>query len=751
MTVKEIKECFAKFNLRVKTNCPDDHEITKKDIEDNKCFQRYVHGEFTRIVPGLATIGEEICYVYPVLNKIEIDTDEDFTPCGGEQELIVNAIYSIRYYTEGKVEGTLLDSGKCKINALVTLDNDLFVYDKPLLINKKPNNSGEFIEVNISASYFFKGTKYVAEKKVIQGISKESPWLIDSEPTQYITITLSNNKVSNKGGMVSVKVERMFTRIYYMKDSCGNKIGGKSEPNLIEDVTSKSVLTSSNKRVFKINKNIITVPKQTTGAPKRETTITARYLDKVSTDVLVQAEGGKVTYEYELSFENGTKAKFFDLETSTRTSKKVYVTSKEKEYIDGEYVSEIDTNKLNIVSDSKWVNGAAGKDKDGVYVLVSTTEDNVDKDNDREATLIITSINDNKQSVKLIVSQPSLGVVKEIYGSSFHKSGTYTTDELNNTDIYFHPYKTLIYENGETEEIPIEDDLTASYESMSENTSELNVASIEKRGDNYVVNINNFTNSSMFDIPLSIRLVLLKNGKKVYTSDVEKIVVKGNKVVDYDYELCFNGHNKQKTVLWENDKTPKTIHINSLKHELINGKNSGYSRTPYKISIYDNKGVEKFDDSFSVKILDDEIITFPSNLKKDATNNYVITQKESGLKINLILSYKVKKKEVFKIPLKVLVYSNNISADIWTGDNGYLLIDNKETIKLNPCWLCPTMKDDIDTAFDGTITLTEGKHTFETFNVICLEQVKQTHRECNIYREITVDKNTKNITLQIKL
>ena len=750
MTVRELKECFAKFNLKTKTYCSEDHEITKKDIEDNKIFQRYIHGEFTRIVAGLATHGDEICYVYPVLNKIEIDTDEDFTPCGGKQELIVNAVYSIRYYTENKVEGTLLDTGKCKINALVTLDNDLFTYEKPLLINEKPNNSGENIEVNISASYFFKGTKYIAEKKVTQGISKESSWLIESEPTQYITITPSSNKVSNKGGIISVKVERMFSRIYYMKDSCGNKIGGKSEPNLIEDITSKSIITISNKKQFSINKNIITVPKQAIGAPKRETTITARYLDKVATYTLVQMEGGTPTYECDLSFENGAKTKFFDIETSVKTSKKVYITSIEKEYVDDEFISETTTNKLNVVSDSEWVYGVAGKDDNGVYILVTTTENNFDENNDREATLTITSINDKKQHIVLIVSQPSVTVIEEIYGSRFHKSGKYTTEELNNTNIYFHPFKTLVYEDGKTEEIPIEDDIMVTCEYMSENPSKLNVVSFEKKDDNYIVNLNNFTSSCMFDIPLNLRVSFYKAKKCIYTSDIEKIVVKGNTVVDYDYELCFNNHDKHKVVLWENETDSKIIKVNSLKHMLVNGNNNGYTNTPYKISIYDENGKEKFDDSFSIKILENEIIAFPNNLKKDVTNTYVITQKESGLKINLTLSYSTKK-EAFKIPLKVLVYSNNINVDLWTGDNGYLLIDNKEMIKLTPCWLCPTMKDDVDTAFDGIVTLSEGKHTFETFNVICLEQVKQTHRECNIYREITVDKNTKNITLQIKV
>ena len=88
---------------------------------------------------------------------------------------------------------------------------------------------------------------------------------------------------------------------------------------------------------------------------------------------------------------------------------------------------------------------------------------------------------------------------------------------------------------------------------------------------------------------------------------------------------------------------------------------------------------------------------------------------------------------------------------MWTGENGYLLIDGNESIKLNPCWLSPTMKDNVDTAYDGVIELEEGTHTFETFNVLCLEFASKTHRDCNIYNEIKVDKTTKNIILQIKV
>jgi hypothetical protein len=349
------------------------------------------------------------------MHRIEILADDFFPPCGGEIEIMTNAVYSIRglstFNADILISGS--DSLLSPVNAIVTIDNSMFTYEKPFLFNESPNNSDINNEVNINASYYFKGIKYEASKHVIQRINTNTSWLVEEEPTQFISLTLSTNEVSNKGGIVVAKVERYFTRIYYMKDSCGNKVGGKSEPGLVEDITNICLITSSNKSLFKVNKNLITVPKQNVGAPKREFKVTARYLDNTAIETITQAEGGKVTYTQELLFVDGAKNKFIDLETSLPSELKVPVISKEYKYIDGEYYSVANTNEIIVNSDSDWVTCGKEEDEKGVNILIKATDTNTDKEDDREATITIKNSKDTSLILKLIISQPSLSIVKE--------------------------------------------------------------------------------------------------------------------------------------------------------------------------------------------------------------------------------------------------------------------------------------------------------------------------------------------------
>ena len=755
MTVKELKDYYFKhlhINLKTKKQVSDDYEVTTEDIEKGNIFQKYISGDtLTKIVNGFTVMENKIYYVYTRVHRIEILTDDFFPPCGGENEVMVNAAYSIRALSTFNDDilvsgnGTLLSP----VNALVTIDNPIFAYDKPYIINKNPNNSDINNVVNIDASYYYKGVKHVATKQVIQHINTNSSWLVEEEPTQFISLSFDKNVVSNKGGIVTAKVERYFSRIYYMKDSCGNKIGGKSEPGLVEDITNKCLITSSNRNLFRVNKNIITVPKQDVGALKREFKVTARYLDKTATETITQAEGGKITYTQELSFVDGTKNKFIDLETSTPSEFKLPIISREYKYVDGEYDSVSDTNEIKVTSDSDWVNGVQGEDENGVNIFIRVTETNTDRENDREAVLTIRSTENPDLILKLVISQPSLSLVKTEYFCESSGGGEYTSDEINNAEIYFHPYKVLTYEDGEKETFEIDEYVTVKNSFKSSDEKLINVSSVNKKGNAYYLNFNNISKYSMKNINITGKLYFYGlNKEKLTESNTVNIIIKGNQIVDYNYELCFDGHNKFKELVWTNSSEPKFIKVNSLKHKLVNGKNAGQEPQPFKVGIYEN-GKEIFDDSFSIKIISDEIVVFPAKTNKSLEREYIVTQKETHEKISFKLIYK-KKNTSYEIPLKVIVYSNNVGSDIWTGENGYLLIDDNITVKLNPCWLSPNMKDNVDVSYSGVIELEEGKHIFETFNVIQLNHDK-THKDCNIYNEINVDKTTKNIIIRIKI
>lgn len=748
MTIKEIKDIFK---LKPKVELPDDYIVTENDIEKGNIFQKFIFNDsVTKIVSGLKVVEGEICYLYPDVERIEIETDDSFPACGGEQEIIVYAYYVVMSKTQNKQNYIFIPEDKCQINALISLDNNLFSYKKPNIVNNTPNYSNENREVNIKATYYFNGDKFESYYHVIQHINSNSSWLIEKEPTDFISLSFSENNIPSNGGIVTAKVERMFSRIYCKKDSCGNIVEEKQESNLIEDITDKCLLTSSNKKSFSVNKNIITIAKQLPDAEKREAIITARYIDKTDSKALYQEEGGKTTYTYELSFENGNKSEFFDLQTSIPVEKEIPIISKQYKYVDDKYINVSNTDKLKIESDSEWVKGFVTKNNDDIFVSVKTLSTNIDKENDREAIIRITNIDDADLSITLIVSQPALIIYNEEYHCSFHANGEYTSKDIDSKDFYFESYKLLIYENGDKERVNIEEPLQTKYQYYSTDDNLLNIRTIDFINGKYYVRFNNSSSFSAKDLQIAIKLLFYLNDKLLFESDKANIIVKGTDIIDYDYELCFEGHNKYKTITWNNDnEEPELVNVNSLKHKLINGKYSGSEEIPYTIGIYDENGKEYFDDSFSIKIIQNKIFVFPAKKDKNITNTYTITQKETGFKINLTLSYQTNIKQ-YSLPLKVLVYNNNNGIDVWTGENGYLLIDGKQKIKLNPCWLSPTMKDNVDTAFNGIIELPEGTHTFETFNVISFGYEDKTHKECNIKEEIIVDDSTEEITLNIK-
>ena len=752
MTVKELKNCFSRFNLKTKISVPDDREITNEDIEQGKIFQKFILGEtLSKTVEGLYVVDNVICYCYVSLDRIEIETDEAFPPCGGEQNLSVYAYYSIRMHNINGHDDVYISGGKSKVNGVVRSDNSAFSYEKPNLIKESPNNTDKDIKVNVNASYRFKGVKYEAFKSVIQAVNGVSDWVVDEEPTQSILVSLSQNEVSNKGGMVFVKVDRVFTRIYCKKDSCGNKIECKSEYGLTEDITKKSLITSSNRKAFSIKGNVITVAKQDVGAHERETKITARCLGFSDVATLKQRKGGVTTYKQELSFVDGSKSQFSEIPSSLPTEMKISIISNEIKYIDGIYDSIKPTKNIKIESDSEWVYGIKSEDNNGISIIVKTTKPNLDSYNDREAELVITNTVDQSKNIKLIVSQPALEDEKGDYYCEFISEGTYTVDELNNTELYFVPYKLITFEDGEVIKIKIKDDLLFKFETNSNNSNLLNVSSIKRKNGNYYLQFHNLAEYSNYDIEIETKIKFYDENKKfIFESDTAKIKVKANQKVTYSYDFEFGNNNSYEQITWINSVEPKYVKINSLRYKRINGKISGKEYTPYKVGLYDENCKELFNTDFSIKTLDDDILVFPVKTNKDISNKYTVTQKETGKQISLTLTYK-KKKTSRSIPLNVIVYANSIAKDTWTTDKGYLLIDNTENIKLKPCWLSPSMEENTDVAYNGVIELEEGTHTFETFNVASINTDTSIYKDCNIFKEIKVDKTTKNIIIQIKV
>ena len=97
-----------------------------------------------------------------------------------------------------------------------------------------------------------------------------------------------------------------------MIDSCGNEVGGKSEPGHVEDITHKCLFSSSDKKNFTLSGNVIRVKEQEIGAKARSSIITAKFFGFSSSVELHQNEGGKVSYKYDLSFDDESVIKFLE-------------------------------------------------------------------------------------------------------------------------------------------------------------------------------------------------------------------------------------------------------------------------------------------------------------------------------------------------------------------------------------------------------------------------------------------------------
>jgi len=748
MTVRDIKSLFG---IKPKINIPDDYIVTNEDVIRGNIFQKYsTNGTIAGTIDGLCVVDNEIVYLYLSIDYLEIVTDDFFPACGGEQPIAVNAKSTLMTINCNGQTYVSQDNGLKPINAIIAINNDLFSYSKPNLINRKANNSGINNEVDVLATYYRNRKKYEATKHIIQHINSYSSWIVENEPTDYIALTLLNNNISNKGGAVAAKVERYYSKIYCKKDSCGNKVAEKCEPGLVEDITAKSFITSTDRKNFIPNKNIIIVKEQEIGANKRSATITAKYLDFTASEELYQNEGGVATYEYKLSFDDGRKIKFIPLNTSLPTTLEVYISAKELEYIDGEFHGEKDTQDIAIFSQYTWAKGTINKDDNGIKAVIKLTEPNLDKDNDREVSLLMYCSKDKSNDIELIISQPAIDIVKEIYECNYIGKTELNSNEIDSNNVIFSIYKALVYENGEQQIVPIDDDIIKYYFS-SDNNDLLEMTGLEKISPNtYCAKFINKTKHSVSDITAKVIIAIYsKDDEKLFESKQIKFIVKGTDIISNTYDLTFDFDKKERMVLWKDTEKPTFIKIISIKNTYRNGKKINCESAPFKIGLYDKNGIEKRNYDFSIKLLEDGIITFPINTSESTNDTFIITQKDTGKKITLVLSYAKKEEKIYKVPVIVKFKTkDSIKEDIWTGENSLLLIDNKISINLSPCWISPEMGNKTDIAYNGEINLKAGNHIFEIYNGKCFSANKNEP----IYYKETIEINDENaIMIEIEI
>lgn len=746
INVNDIKD---KFGLKPKTTIPGDY-ITIEEILTGKYFTLFRNSDsVSKIINGLAVVNNEVVYKYAKINSIAIICDDKFPPCG--KGFLVNTVASYDLYQRdltGKEER--INTGLSSIvNAIIKTSSPSFVYEKPY-INGPENDTDYDIIFSATSVYYYGGNRYTSVKTLKQEKNRLSDYIPFKEKTHFITASLSKPVVSNKGDVLYLKVERMYDKIMHRIDMCGNSKDEKTETGLIEDVTTKALVLTDGKPWITIKNGIIKVKPQEFGAKERSSTITVSYMGNRATCVLTQKEGGKINNKYELSFDNGASTKFMDLETSLKNKFYIPVISKVNRYVDDDYKDTSNAYNLNVISDSNWINGRVIEINNEVNIELSANEENPSLENDREASIVISNKEDASKVITIIASQPAMSVVDESYEFEFVKEGTYTTEEFNNTKLYFIPRKKYTFENGSITYGCIEDEVSVGYDYKCDTNGMVSIYSIKQEGDKYYLLSTNSMHRCSKDVNCKIYGIIKDiTGKEIFKTTPFSITIKGNDIISYQYELCFDGHNKYYEATWNNDSNVKTIPVKSVKHKVVNGIEREELPTPYIITCVDENNRPIADNSFSVKGLNNSILCYPYKLNKHTERKYSIIQKDTNAVISLKLTYKEKQLEK-NVRLFVKMMRKGIKNNVWTGNDGLLLIDNKKIIKLKPCWLYPNATTDYDIAYDGIVTLGHGTHHFETFNVYAIDGISKTMTECNINKDIIIDNKTEKIDLIIE-
>lgn len=597
MTVKELEHKFNSIGIKLKRKIKisDEYEITYDDFKNGKIYQKYISSDnIQRMVDGFMTLDSNIVYCQVSVTDINIESDDIFPPCGGELLVNTYANYEIDNISlDGNIVTTI--TGKSKINALISVDNDLFSYEKPYLINYNQNDGDSDIIVDIDASYYHAGSKYKASKRISQPISSISQWKVKEEPTNKIMLSLDKYKISGKGGKITAKVEKEFSRIYYKEDGCGNIVGEKCEPNLVEDITNDCIITTSDKKAFEACGNVINVHKQEADSDKRECTVTARYLDKSDTTIIYQSAGGKTTYKYDLSFIDDMTINTLYLDTCMASVNIVELNSRKFKYIDNSFVSSSIVSDLIIENEADWLKISVDEENNMCLLTVNAIQANEDKNSDREEVITIWQREHPDTPIHLIVSQPHMTVKETKYVCEFISNGTYDVDDVNNEKLHFSkPYKQIIYENGDIEYLPINKSLTFKY--TFETSDRHLYGSIMKDVDNYYMLFNHPDIKKDSNIVVTAHLTFYdENGDFMFNSnDANIVLISKNKVLLTVYAYTNEKPNKD---IWS---TPGEL-IVDFKHEInlkpcwISPDMEEYKDIIYKGFININEGRHVFE------------------------------------------------------------------------------------------------------------------------------------------------------------
>ena len=753
MTINEILVAFRQFSPRLKTDGVDKNtQVSESDIVSGKYFQQFRDNEknFSLIVRGFTWIDGKVAYAQPVADSVELKSDGEIPPCGGGSKLYIEAKYSL--------VGTFADLSSVVIRKAsfeahvgkINIDGDnSFAYDKSYLMCQSSNDTGRERKATVRTTYYLNGKPYECSLNVVQKPNVIGPWKTVSDETDNIRLVLDHERLGKEGGKSSVSVLRNFKRTIARHDLCGNPIESKTDEGLSEDITKKCLITISNKKSFSLLNGYVVADKQELEAKERACMVTARYKDFTCSATITQEEGSKVETEYVLLTWDGKKTAFVDLNTAAKgASCTVELQYREILKVEGECRVSIGkpTAELKVSSDAPWLSASI---KGNSVVEITALEANSDRENDREGEITVETC-DGKNMVRIIVSQKAASAVSDEYKVTCEKYEPFKSGEIG--DISFSVTQITTYDDGSSDVsndfIGGDTKVIVAYDTTD---PKLIIKGMIYRDGRYYPSIVDDTKSCISEVELSIIPYVVSSDDKVLAQG-ETIIVKTlpNEIISYQYELCFEGHNKYKEVTF-NDKNPIAIPVNSVMHTLSNGVIKSTTFMPYKVICVDENRKPIHDDMFS-NSYGNVSVSIESRPKVDtpASSRYIIKQDESGMEIEYRLSYQPISSK--KVMLTVIgMRQHDIMCDIWTEKGGKIVIDGATEIPLNPCWMNPNMGEKVDTMFNGAVELKTGTHHVTSQGVYALNGADKTRRELKLEQDITVDERTNSILLKFDI
>lgn len=670
--ILSIKKEFADVN--------GDYKPTYAEIIGGKYFSLFKDNiSANRIVVGLHLLAEyadkssyvdrkDVVVIYPKLVSVLIDNDIlSLCPCGDEETINTYGIFKI--LQRGEDVETCIEERKCKVNSILTCNNDYFNVNGNTISVKK-NDSDLREEGIVTTTYIYSGSTHTNSIIVKQEPNTISDWIYENETVDGIEISVSKPLLSNGGDTTTFTVKKLFTKHYIKRDGCGNVLMNSIKDGFVEDITSLCSVELTNNAAFKRKGNVISVESQEVGNSERNCIVTAKYLNFVSSVKIIQEKGGEISYGYSLRFDDEHEDELdYVIDSFKSCDILIPIISTKDMYIDGKYHSSIPFNGLRLINDSTnnsdWVSYSLTEDRNGkMNILVRVKTSNLDRENIRTSRVSYQNIEEPNKVITLNLKQPYCQKVRTDYSIILDGFGEYDNTNIDTCRLTAYPLVQDIFEDGRCVKHEISDPkMYFTFESNSSDSQILDCGVLKKVSFDglHELTLSHYVNDTINDVVLCCNFYLHgENGEILSKRENAKVIYKHSDIETYTYSFEYVGDGD---LYWDyNDISKKMLKVKSCKNIFVDGYLKG--EEPIGFSIRKTKG----EPHFSLRKIDDSTLE-ARPLKVNEENkliecSYQLTQDDTNKLLNASLTH-FKGVRTHFLTLMVYFTSDELKCDTW--------------------------------------------------------------------------------------